>query len=158
MLRIALPPLTIHCDNDQVVKGRQKGRAWCTAAATDCADLWREVWHYLDDIGSGVSIVWVKGHTTWMDVLMRRVTLQQHRGNEMADAAAKTARSRAEAIAPATTYNGHIKRAIAWYKWMLEFATEWAYQGRAEDEVVEEEEEKEDRAGNREVERLRHEV
>ena len=157
VLRIALPPLTIHCDNDQVVQGRLRGKEWCTAATTDCADLGREVWRYLDDKEGEVSIVWVKGHTTWMDVLTRRVTLQQHKGNELADAAAKTARARAEAIAPPAACNGHIKRAIAWYRWILEFATDWVFKEREED-GMEAEEDREEREEHRVSVKLRHEV
>ena len=130
VLRIAVPPLTIFCDNLEVVKGRRRGREWCTAAKTDCADVWRDIWFYLDDLGEGVAIAWVKGHTSWFDVLMRRVTPQQHKGNAMADEAAKVARQRAERLAPATAFNGCIHRAVTWLKWLLDYATDWPHKGR----------------------------
>ena len=83
VLRIAIPPLTIFCDTLEVGKGRRLGRKWCTAAKTDCADLWRDIWIYLDDLGEEVTIAWVKGHTSWFDVLLRTLTPRQYKGNAM---------------------------------------------------------------------------
>ena len=137
VLRIAVPPLTIYCDNLEVVKGRRKGKAWCTAAKKDCADVWRDIWFYLEDLGEEVKIEWVKSHTSWFDVLMKRLTPQQFKGNGLADAAAKAARQRAERMAPAAAFNGHIYRAASWLKWLLDYATEWPHKGRDEEEMGE---------------------
>ncbi len=35
VLRVALPPLRIHVDNAEVVKGFQQGEAWCPAPGRD---------------------------------------------------------------------------------------------------------------------------
>lgn len=51
-------------------------------------------------VGSDVKVEWMPGHSTWMDVLSRKVTTMQHVGNAMADSAAKEARSWAEGLAP----------------------------------------------------------
>ena len=31
------------------------GRAWCCHSSRPHADVWRRIWHYLDDIGLGTS-------------------------------------------------------------------------------------------------------
>ncbi len=51
VLRIAVPPVRIHVDNAEVVKGFAEGPGWCTAAGRDGGELWREVWERMEDIG-----------------------------------------------------------------------------------------------------------
>ncbi len=88
-LAVAAPPLTIYSDSAFVVDGFTKGRRWCTRAGGEAADLWRLVWHRMEDIGGGVEIRKVKAHTTWIDVLKGRISREDRDGNAAADAAAK---------------------------------------------------------------------
>ncbi len=53
VLRVALPPVTIHVDNAEVVKGFAEGQTWCCEAGRDGGELWREVWRRMDDLGGG---------------------------------------------------------------------------------------------------------
>ena len=85
MLELAIPPLTVWVDNAGVVNGWHKGPAWCTAAARPAADLWRQVWRVLDDIGGGIVIRKCKGHATEADVAAGRATVFTKTGNEQAD-------------------------------------------------------------------------
>ena len=48
VLRIAIPPLSIHVDNAQVVQGFIKGRGWCTNSKSCAADLSRTIWDVYD--------------------------------------------------------------------------------------------------------------
>ena len=85
MLELAMPPLTIWVDNARMVDGWHKGPTWCTAAALPAADLWREVWRLLDDIGGGIQIRKCKGHATSADVAAGRSTAFLQQGNAHAD-------------------------------------------------------------------------
>ncbi len=69
-LRHAVPPLCLHIDNAEVVAGLGRGREWCTQPCRDGADLWRQVWHYLDELGPGVTHDKVKAHTEVGDVAL----------------------------------------------------------------------------------------
>ncbi len=53
VLRIALPPVVIHVDNAEVVRGFAEGPAWCCAVGRDGGDLWREVWKKDGRFGRG---------------------------------------------------------------------------------------------------------
>ena len=68
MLRLAVAPLTIWVDNQNVVSGFVNGRQWCCSAARPAADLWRRVWDIYEDIGGGITVVKTKGHATDADV------------------------------------------------------------------------------------------
>ena len=63
-LRLALPLLTVWVDNQGIIDGCQCGRTWCCATARPAADLWREFWRLLGEIGDGVHFRRCKGHTT----------------------------------------------------------------------------------------------
>ena len=43
-LRHASPPVTLWVDNDGVVEGFRKGRAWCCDSSRPAADLWKAFW------------------------------------------------------------------------------------------------------------------
>ncbi|CAK0855220.1 unnamed protein product, partial [Prorocentrum cordatum] len=61
----ALPPLVLHVDRQSVLDGVAAGERWCTASRRPNADLWRQVWARLRDIGlgpNGVQFRKVKAH------------------------------------------------------------------------------------------------
>ena len=51
VLRLAVLPLHVHTDHLPIVDGLKRGRAWCLAVARNNADLWRELWHRIDELG-----------------------------------------------------------------------------------------------------------
>jgi ribonuclease HI len=120
-LRLALPPLTIYCDNAAVVQGFDRGKEFCVSSKARGADLWRQVWFMLDEIGGDVRMVKVKAHTTWADVLPRRIRHVDHVGNDLADKAAKRAAQAAEAESPTAGFNGQLRRALVWFRWVLSY-------------------------------------
>ncbi len=124
-LRMAAPPLTIYVDNKQVVDGFGRGKAYCTAATTDAADIWREVWHLVDEIGPGLSVLKVRAHTTWWDVIAGKIDPFHRWGNAEADRSAKEALRVAIAEAPHHAYNAQLARAFLWAKWITEYAAFW---------------------------------
>ena len=74
-LRMAIPPLTIWTDSEGVAERWSKGETWCCAACRLAADLWRDIWRLLGDMGPGdVHVVKVKGHATDADVSAGRST------------------------------------------------------------------------------------
>ncbi len=67
-LRRAVPPLTLHIDNLEVVHGFERGRAWCMTPNRDGVDLWRQIWEIYGEIKDEVTIKKVKAHTSLQDV------------------------------------------------------------------------------------------
>ena len=66
-LRHCSPPIQVHTDCAAVLQGLAKGSKKCGAAGAKHADVWRMVWHRVDDIGMGehgVQIVKCKAHMT----------------------------------------------------------------------------------------------
>ncbi len=124
-LRMAAAPLTIYVDNKQVVDGFARGKAYCTASATDAADIWREVWCLAEDIGPGIEVRKVRAHTTWWDVVAGRIDPFLRWGNDLADRAAKEALRAAVAEAPHHSYNAQLARAFLWAGWVAEYAASW---------------------------------
>ena len=83
---VAVPPLMVWIDNQEVLDGWQKGRQWCVSSARSAADLWRWFWHKIDDIGcQQLDLVKTKGHATAADVQQGRVTDFERTGNDNAD-------------------------------------------------------------------------
>ena len=79
VLRIALPPLCVHVDNAQVVQGFTKGSVWCPSSKSCAADLRRSVWDLHDGIERVFTVVEVKAHTFWWDVMARCITARDGR-------------------------------------------------------------------------------
>jgi hypothetical protein len=52
-LRHCLPPIRVHVDCMLILRGVANGRRWCTHSSRPHADIWREIWHLIDDIGLG---------------------------------------------------------------------------------------------------------
>ena len=69
VLKIAVPPVRIHIDNQDVVDEVSRGRKWCTLASTAGADLWRCIFDKLEELRDEgeVVVVKVKAHIGWWD-------------------------------------------------------------------------------------------
>ncbi len=141
-LRIAVPPLCIHVDNAQVIRGFQEGRQWSTAAGREAADMWREFWRLIEDIGEGVDIVKVAAHSTWWQVLTGSVTLRDHIGNAAADREAKLAMKAGMGQSPTTAFNAYLARAVAWGRYILDYAANWVHDTSVPQRAGEEAEER----------------
>ena len=93
ILVACMPPLRVHVDNATVVRGVAMGRAWCCHSSRPHADVWRRIWHYLDDIGLGTSGIVVqkcKSHQSESVIATLSAAEQAvARGNQTADEHAK---------------------------------------------------------------------
>ena len=66
-LRLCSPPIQIHTDCAAVIQGLKKGSKRCGAADAKHADVWRLIWHHIEDIGfgsEGITVVKCKAHVT----------------------------------------------------------------------------------------------
>ncbi len=125
VLRIALPPVTIHVDNAEVVRGFGEGPEWSTAAGRDGGDLWREVWRRMDDIGGGVEIKKVKAHTSEEDIDGGVISARDRYGNLHADAEAKRGARLAESLSPVGIAKGELVKGLRWMGWARRYAAVW---------------------------------
>ena len=156
-LRVAVPPLTIHVDNAAVVQGIQDGKQATTRAGREAADLWRQVWHLMDEIGDGVRVSKVKAHTSWWDVWDGKITLRDRGGNEAADAAAKAMLNEALLEAPIRNFSVQAARAMLWAKWIVKYASDWLDDADPMDDVPAVPAERRER-GESESNKLEHQV
>ncbi len=124
-LRIAAPPLKVYVDNKQVVDGVAKGMEYCVSSTADAADIWREVWHRINELGAGVEVIKVRAHTSWFDVVAGRIDPFLRWGNFEADRSAKEALQVAVGEAPHHAYNAQLARAFLWAKWVVSYAASW---------------------------------
>ena len=124
-LKMAVAPICIHVDNAIVVKGFKKGRKWCTASRRDGADVWRDIWECMDDIGEGVRVVKVAAHTSWWDVLWGKISARDRGGNDIADKEAKKALKEALRCSPTAVYNAYWARAVGWATWIAVYSAKW---------------------------------
>jgi len=53
VLRSCLPPLRIHVDCEIILKGVAAGQRWCTHSGRPHADVWKMLWHHIEDVGQG---------------------------------------------------------------------------------------------------------
>ncbi len=127
ILTLALPPhpLIIWSDNAEVVTGFQRGKAWTVAAGREGADLWRECWRRLEDIGPGVMVRKVEGHASLADVLAGRSTPQLKRGNGAADKYAVRAKRIAMELFDSKRNQGTVPRANAYCGWVAMVVEHW---------------------------------
>ena len=70
----------------------------------------------------GIEIVKVKAHTTWWDVLAKKITARNRAGNHSADQEAKKALQEAKREAPVSSFNAHLARAALWTRWLVRYA------------------------------------
>ncbi len=125
LLLKALPPLRVHVDCAEVLRGISRGPAWCTDGAREGADLWRRIWHSLLQMGGGVTFRKVKAHTTEAHVQSGLITAVQRRGNEHADRLAKFGAAEAERRSPTKAVRRAYFRAVSYYKWIATLAAQW---------------------------------
>ncbi len=85
--------MRVHIDNETVVKGVARGKRWCCQARRPHADVWRRIWHILDDVGvgpAGVEVLKCRSHTS---AATRRGMTESEQfvaaGNDVADQYAK---------------------------------------------------------------------
>jgi len=123
---LALPPCRIWVDNQEVVDGWRKGRAWCCSAARSSADLWRKFWAKIEDIGAdGICIEKCKGHATQADIDVGRSTLFLQTGNDHADHFARRGVEVAVAQVPVKLLKDAYAEARQWYEWLLSLCGHW---------------------------------
>jgi hypothetical protein len=128
MLRMALPPLRIWVDNKGVVDGWHRGRTWCCSSSRPAADLWKQVWDKLDDIGvDGIEVRKCKGHATEADVHAGRSTEFLRRGNDHADHFAGRGVDIAEHMSPSAAHKAAYREAHRWYRWLAVIAEHWPH-------------------------------
>ena len=71
LLRHALAPEVVGVDNSQLFQGLLRGPVYCQASGRPFANIWRQIWHKLQDLGldvgshegAGLRVVKVKSHT-----------------------------------------------------------------------------------------------
>ena len=88
-----MPPLVFYTDRQGILDGISKGRRWCCNGERSHADVWRSIWHRLDQYGlgfEGIMVQKVKAHVTMKAKRNKTaVELLHIQGNEMADFYAK---------------------------------------------------------------------
>jgi len=126
MLPFALPPFTLWTDSAGLVDGWHRGKVRCTSSSRPAADLWREIWRRLDDMGpEGIKVMKVKGHATDADVERGVSTPWQMACNDHADHFAKWGVTIAEAQCPSQAQRDSFKEAKRWYAWLAELVGHW---------------------------------
>ena len=131
VLRTSAGGLEIRSDSAFVVDGYRAGKKITTSSSYEAADLWRDFWAIVEEIGGdkagtgGVAIEKVKAHSTWADIVEGRVNQSDHVGNNAADKAAKEALAVAKSDSPATEFNAAIARAVLWAKWIMNYTRVW---------------------------------
>ena len=126
LLTVAVPPLTIWIDNQEVLDGWAKGKQWCTASARTAADLWRWFWHKMEDIDSkDIRLVKTKGHATEADVQEGRSTDFERIGNDNADHFAGRGVEVAIHQSPNEQQLQDYKEATQWYRWLTLLVGQW---------------------------------
>ena len=79
-------PLDIRSDSEWVCKGVSSWRTWAAGGwQGDHADLWNMLVCELSSRACDVSVSWVKGHATSIDVDRGRTTSEDKAGNDCAD-------------------------------------------------------------------------
>ena len=126
MLKMALPPLTVYTDNQGVLDGISNGPVWCCSSSRPAADLWRQFWARLDDIGQdGIEFKKCKGHATAADAEAGISTDFLKTGNDNADHYAGAGVDMALHEVPSEAHIAQHKEAVRWYAWLAHMAGEW---------------------------------
>jgi ribonuclease HI len=120
ILRYAIPPLTIWTDCQSVVDGWVCGPTWCCSSARAAADLWRELWWIVDDIGgtAGIFVKKCKGHATDDDITSGKSSVFLKAGNDHADYFAGRGVDIEEEQVPSQAQRQAYHVARQWYLWL----------------------------------------
>ncbi|CAK0830576.1 unnamed protein product [Prorocentrum cordatum] len=63
VLERMMPPGRIYTDHKGIIEGLQKGERWCTSWRRPHADIWKRIWHKVEDLDLDVNCVkHVKAH------------------------------------------------------------------------------------------------
>ena len=80
VLHVALPPLHVHTDYNELVKGLARGPEWWCAPRRPNMNLWTSIWSKVEDfgrLGEHFQVRHVRGHQRGQD--------NDFRGNRLAD-------------------------------------------------------------------------
>ena len=129
---------TYRTDCQWVIDTRHRPRAYATSGTAVHADLWRQLYHIVEDIGEGsIQLLKVKGHKCWKDC----VTIPDCRdkvGNDHADKAAKRAAAEhptdpesVKKMDNTSTIIQHVAAYLgsAWAWWVKNFGKQLGYAG-----------------------------
>ena len=123
VLRYAFPPLSIGTDNAEVAHGRECGLVCCGSPAKEGADIWKQIWAEMGDIGrEGVRVYRIKGRLKKKEVETGRMSWCDWKGNDEAD---WLARKGAATQTPNEGCDRQLKRAVKFYTWATEFTNAW---------------------------------
>ena len=125
VLKVTAGRVKIKSDNAFVVQGFKEGKEKCQRSATEAADIWRDTWEAMGELGGTVEVDKVKAHAKWADVVEGRVTHMDYIGNTAADKAAKEALAVAKREAPANVFNAALATAVLWGRWVVDYASAW---------------------------------
>jgi len=85
--------LVLHTDHEGLVTALERGRAWCTGARRPHADVWREVWRLLEDmggLGDHLGVRHVRAHRAKAAIQkLEEAERRAAEGNAVADGLAK---------------------------------------------------------------------
>ena len=109
MLRNAQAPATLWVDCQLILDGVAAGQRWCTSPKRQHADVWREIWTVLLDIGlGGITFAKVKAHQTRGEHEQRGADSIAFAANREADLAARRGATEGGNI-----FLGYIQAAVA---------------------------------------------
>ena len=126
-LRMAIPPLTIWTDSEGVVERWSKGETWCCAACRLAADLWRDIWRLLGDMGPVVSMLSVLRD-------MQLMLMSQRSGAPLGKGLATTTQTTLpkglwRLLRPGSplinALRAEFKHALQWYAWLAALIGHW---------------------------------
>ena len=134
LLRRAVPRLTIYTDNAEVVLGFASGALFACKATRIGADLWRNIWEVLSEMGAAaqgclvedfIAVKKVKAHLKQEDVISGRISQENLDGNAMADWLAKEGADWAQKVSPNADADRAYRLASKFYGWAVRRVAEW---------------------------------
>ena len=126
LLRRAEPPIVVATDHESAVKAFKRGKAYCCDRTRFAADLWRQIWDVVEQLGgpSQVDLVWVRAHTG--DGAAQGHLLQEWQlSNGLADHYAKEGSAYAERLRPIDAQLEEYSSAYAFYQCLASLIASW---------------------------------
>ena len=128
-IALATGPVVIHLDCKAVVSCFKYGKSHCTALCQAGADIWRDVFAIIDEMGQDwVQLVWCKGHARQIHLQAGLTTAIAMQGNDHADVLAKRGAEIATKMYPNDRQVELYQEAIDYYKWVRFFIKHWPEQ------------------------------